>query len=250
MTTQSILRLIAACAVLISTVGCNAFDDSDKEEKILQPILEQLSQAEEKEELDQKIDELRPIIEALVEEEALKKPDAEAPATPGEKPPAEEAPPAAKVVCTINAAVAVTTPEEGSTENLVARMPNLLNGETSLTSARWIDDNTTMITTGNGSEQLVITIQKQADGTFGLCDAVYMQGDMALPVTGGTITVEQFNRSEEKKIINAGSYELTVGPSTEATKAAQILLGKAATAPQALTAAGNYYSESLIIVAE
>lgn len=215
-------RLVAVCAVMVCTVGCNAFNDHNKEAEILSNLG------------------VYPEPEKPAEEKV-----------PSETPADEEvAPPAPKVVCKINASVAVTTPEEGASEDLATRAPNTLNGETSLTLARWIDDKTTMITTGNDSGQLVITIQKQADGTFGLCDAVYTQNEESLAVASGTITVDKFNSSEEKKTINAGSYELTFAPSTEATKAAQILLGKAATASKDLMAAGNYYSESLIIVAE
>lgn len=211
-------RLCAMCAVLMCTAGCNAFNDHNKEGEIL-------------------------LSEGVFDE----KPEGEE----GTQPPADEkpvddddvAPPAPKVVCKINAAVAVRMPKDGEAITLEAYPP-------STTSARWIDDNTTMITTVVDDSKLVMTIQRQADGSFGLCDAVYSQAEESFTVTGGNVQVLQFNNSVDKKIINEGRYWLTIVPSTEATKATQILLGKAATAPKDLTASGHYYSESLIIVTE
>lgn len=233
----NLCMVFAVGALLVCSAGCNAFDDSSsKEETILHPILENLSQAEEDAKLEEKIEAMRPIVEALVEEEALKP-------KPSEPPADDTTPPAPKVVCKINAAVAVTTPKEGDVLTLMAYPP-------STTSARWIDDNTTMITTVVDDSKLVMTIQRQADGSFGLCDAAYSQGEESFTVTGGDVLVLKFNDSVDTKIVNEGRYTLTFAPSTEATKAAQILLGKAAAAPKDTTASGHYYSESLIIVTE
>lgn len=210
-------RLCAMCAVMLGTIGCNAFNDHNKEGEIL-----------------------------LSEGVFDKKPEGDEGAKPpaDEKPADEEVtPPAPKVVCKIDAAVVVRMPEDGEAITTEAYPP-------STTSARWIDDNTTMITTVVDDSKLVMTIQKQADGSFGLCDAVYSQGEETFTVTGGDVLVLKFNDSVDTKIVNEGRYTLTIAPSTEATKAAQILLGKAATAPKATTASGHYYSESLIIVTE
>lgn len=217
MLNQFTFRLCAVCAVMLCTVGCNAFNDHNKEGEIL------LSEG---------------VFDQKPEGDEGTKPPAD------EKPADEEvAPPVPKVVCKINASIVARMVEDGEAIPTIGYPP-------STTSARWIDDNTTMITTVVDDSKLVMTIQKQADGSFGLCDAVYSQGEESFTVTGGEVLVLQFNRSEDKKIINEGLYTLTLAPSTEATKAAQILLGKAATAPKATTASGHYYSESLIIVAE
>ncbi len=209
-------------AVAFGTVGCNAFNDHDKENQILHDlgVFDQPAEGEE----------------------------APADEAPAEAPSDEEgeAPVEGKVVCNIIAAVQVTMASEVSD---VVNSRSELNGRVTITSAQLLDDNTTMVSTGSDDVgTLKITIQKQADGSFGLCDAVFEQDQEQFTVTGGTVTIEHFNKDLGSKMLNSGSFSLQVSTTPSVTKATQLLLGKAAQEPISQTVEGRYYADKALVL--
>lgn len=212
------LRVVMVALLMLGTMGCNAFNDHNKEQQILSSL------------------DVYPKPEAPEEEPA-----------PSEETPPAEATPAAKVVCEINAKVAVTAPE---TPAETLETTSALNGDSSLTVAQYVDDTTTTLTIGNENATLTMAIQQQADGTFGLCGASLAQAGETYAVSGGTITVEKFNSKEGDALVNAGTYDLSFAPASDATKAVQVLLGKAADSGTAKTAQGTYYTNTLLVVSE
>jgi hypothetical protein len=133
-----------------------------------------------------------------------------------------------------------------TTDMPIAVVDNQLNAAIAKSSAEWINDSTTTITTWTDDEKITLTVQKSGDA-YTLCGAGYTKGETTLAEVTGNISVTKFNEKGEGAMANAGTFSLTFSATPDASKAAGILLGAKAET-QGTTVEGSYATDRSVVV--